>query len=151
MQHMFIRRRNLTFTMCNFRYEIEESGPRKIVECANFMSSEILKNSYLKRAVFTYEATFDCNHQVDQPSCQVSGVEQPHASSEYILDIPKAIVWCRAGTSNFSQKTLLKEKFISTCYNGLLQHRLKVSKAIMKLNYLFNRTCPPPPSTSCQQ
>ena len=50
--------------------------------------------NYLKRIVFTDEATFHVSGRVNKHNIRIWGSEIPHEFREIVRDSPKVNVWC---------------------------------------------------------
>lgn len=112
--HDVIRKRlRLHAYKIQLRHEIKTADRPKRTAFASFMLNEIDDNpNFLKRVLFSDEATFHTSGVVNRHNCRIWGSQQPNNVQEHVRDSPKLNVWCGLlydkviGPFFFAEKTI---------------------------------------------
>lgn len=95
IQNILHKRLRLHAYKIQLRQQIKLTDRPKRKEFACFMLEQIDDDpDFLKRVLFTDEATFHINGCVNRHNCRIWGSQQPNEIHEHVRDSPKLNVWC---------------------------------------------------------
>jgi hypothetical protein len=99
------------------------AGSVKRLEFCEQMPLKMEEDDFVKRLIFSYEATFHISGKVNRHSVFIWGTEQPHVQIE---DFPKVNVFCAVslekvhGSFLFPGTTVTSDSFLDMLENWLL-------------------------------
>lgn len=112
--HDVVRKRlRLRAYKIQLRHQIKPVDRPKRTDFTSFMLNEIDDNpNFIKRVLFSDEATFHTSGVVNRHNCRIWGSELPNIVHEHVRDSPKVNVWCGLmydqviGPFFFAEKTI---------------------------------------------
>lgn len=95
IQNVLHKRLRLHAYKIQLKHEIKPTDrPKRYAFACNMLENIDNDESFLKRVIFTDEATFHVNGCVNRHNCRIWGSEQPNEIIEYVRNSPKLNVWC---------------------------------------------------------
>lgn len=119
--------------------------PKRFQFAQNILSSVEVDENYLRRYIFSDEATFYVSGKVNRHNCRIWGSENPHGIREYERDSPKVNVWCALSCSEvFGPFFFVEQTVTAVTYLDMLQLYLLPQLEDHQPNVMFQQDGAPP-------
>lgn len=96
----------------------EDDKPRRYNFAVEILNKVEEDNDFLRKVIFSDEATFHVNGVVNRHNCRIWGSENPHVVQEVERDSPKVNVWCALaaygviGPFFFAERTVTSASYL---------------------------------------
>lgn len=122
-----------------------DDKPRRFQFAQDILSDVEADENYLRRWIFSDEATFYVSGKVNRHNCRIWGSENPHAITEYKRDSPKVNVWCALSCSEVLGPFFFAEQTVTAVtYLDMLQLYLLPQLEDHQPNVIFQQDGAPP-------